>query len=80
VKRSIESNQVVDSIFKLRSIHAREVTSKWQRTIGRYFGGTRETELLSDGSHVRRSQGIIENGIQQDGTGQGRTYWEYKRT
>jgi len=33
-KRSRESNWVIDSIFKLKSIHAREITYKPSRTIG----------------------------------------------
>jgi hypothetical protein len=35
VKRSGESNWVVDLIFKLKSTHAGEVTYKWSRAIGR---------------------------------------------
>jgi hypothetical protein len=33
-KRSRELDQVVDSIFELKIIHAREVAYKWSRTIG----------------------------------------------
>jgi hypothetical protein len=34
-KRSRESNQVIDLIFELKSIHVGEVAYKWSRTIGR---------------------------------------------
>jgi hypothetical protein len=46
-KRSRESDQVVDSIFELKSIHAGEVAYKQSRTIGGYFGETREAEQVS---------------------------------
>jgi hypothetical protein len=44
-KRSRESDQVVDSIFELKIIHVGEVAYKQSRTIGGYFGETREAEL-----------------------------------
>jgi hypothetical protein len=45
VKRSRELDQVIDLIFKLKIIHAKEVAYKQSRTIGGYFGETREVEL-----------------------------------
>jgi hypothetical protein len=34
---------------------------------------------VSKASHVRGSGDMVENGVQQDDTEQGRAYWEYKR-
>jgi hypothetical protein len=45
MKRSRESDQVIDSIFELNIIHAGEVAYKQSRTIGGYFGEIREVEL-----------------------------------
>jgi hypothetical protein len=44
-KRGRESDQVIDLIFELKIIHAGEVAYKWSRTIGGYFGETREAEF-----------------------------------
>jgi hypothetical protein len=44
-KRSRESDQLIDSIFKLKIIHVGEVAYKRSRTIGGYFGETREAEF-----------------------------------